>query len=80
MGRVVLIYFNGKKESLKCRSEERAYTIMRKRPNVRTFNFYEDNQRIPKETPKIGSPVPSSFEELEAMSRKQRDGRGKMFM
>lgn len=53
---------------------------MRKRPNVRTFNFYEDNQRIPKETPKIGSPVPSSFEELEAMSRKQRDGRGKMFM
>jgi hypothetical protein len=72
MGRVILKCKDNKLISLKCKSKERAREIAKKRPNVVSYEFYDDNQRIP--SPKKNQPepyIPASFEELDAMMRKQ---------
>ena len=72
MGRVILKCKYNSLISLKCKSKERAEEIAKKRPNVVSFQFYDDNQRIP--PPKKNQPkpyMPASFEELDAMMRKQ---------
>ena len=72
MGRVILKCKDNSLISLKCKSKERAEEIAKKRPNVVSFQFYDDNQRIP--PPKKNQPepyIPASFEELDVMMRKQ---------
>lgn len=70
MGRVILTYKGGKRESLKCKSEERASEIAKKRPNVTQWAFYGDNERVPKDKRKE-QPMPQSFEELESMMKRR---------
>lgn len=70
MGRVILKYKDNKMESLKCKSKERAKEIANKRPNVIEWNFYNDNERVPKDKRKNKEqPMPQSFEELEQMMK-----------
>lgn len=72
MGRVILIFNTGKSERLKCKDQKRAEQIARKRPNVREFHFYKNNERIPPAiSKKKPEPIPSSFEELENMMKRQ---------
>ena len=70
MGRVILTYKGNKRESLKCKSKERAEEIAKKRPNVIKWNFYNDNERVPKDKRKE-PPMPQSFEELEQMMKRR---------
>jgi hypothetical protein len=71
MGKVIIIYRFGKRESLKCKSRERALEIVKKRPNINQWFFYEDGERVPKDKPKEQL-MPQSFEELELMFKKNR--------
>jgi hypothetical protein len=69
MGRVILRLKNGKLESLKCKSEERAKEIVKKRLDVIRYDFYSDNQKIyPKKNVKKPY-IPASFDELDRMMR-----------
>jgi len=75
MGRVIIeqhnTYGKVKTLSMKCKSEKRASEIASKLPNVNSWNYYEDNQRIPKQKKKSTPEVrmPDSFEELDMMMR-----------
>lgn len=71
MGRVILTYKGGRKESLKCKSEAKAFEISKKRPNVTQWAFYGDNDTVPRERKQVAQYIPASFEELDRMMRKQ---------
>lgn len=70
MGKVILTYTGGKKESFKCKSEERAYEIAKKRPNVVQWFYYDKTkgQKAPIDKPKKEY-IPNSFEEFERMMK-----------
>ena len=71
MGRVILTLKSGRKESYKCKSKERAGEIAKKRKDVNSFDFYEDNERVPIPKKKKVNVEPMTFEVLEAMMKKQ---------
>jgi len=72
MGRVIIEFKDGHKESFRCKSSERAAIIAGKRLKAKVWNYYGDNDRIPS-FKKINTrpPMPASFEELDMLMRKQ---------
>ena len=71
MGKLIIKFKDGHLESFKCKSEERASQIAGKRPNVKEWNYYESNQRIPIQKKKQIQQMPTSLEELDKIMRQQ---------
>lgn len=62
MGRVIIdqyYYMKVKRTSLKCKSEERAFEIQAKLPNVKEWKYYGHNARIPRQKAKAKQDEPS---------------------
>ena len=60
MGKVIIKFKDGHLESFKCKSKERAAEIAAKRPNTKEWNYYADNERMPRPTKKIVENKPTS--------------------
>lgn len=75
MGRVLLTvdlgYNRETIQSFKCKNEEAAKKIADKRPNVKSYIYYDDCQRIPQTKKKKIEEMPLTFEELELKMKKQ---------
>lgn len=71
MGRVIIKFKDGHLESFKCKSKERAAEIAAKRPNTKEWNYYADNERIPRPKKKVVENKPATLEELEMIMRQQ---------
>jgi len=71
MGRVIITFKDGHKESFKCPSKARADIIAAKRPSAKTWDFYEDGERIPLPKKKEARHTPRSLEELEELIKMQ---------
>jgi hypothetical protein len=71
MGKLILKYWNGKQESFKCKSRERAKEIFDKRPSAIKWSYFEVGERIPIERKKIARHTPASLEELELLMKRQ---------
>ena len=71
MGRVIIKFNDGRLESFKCKSKDRASEIAGKRPKVKEWNYYDDNERIPQPKKKKFENKPKTLEELEVIMRKQ---------
>ena len=69
MGKVIIEFKDGRLESFKCKSEQRAKEISAKRPKVIDWNYYEKNQRIPTKRKVKEEYIPQSFEELDRMMK-----------
>jgi len=67
MGKVILTFKNGKTESFRCKNQEKADAIAKKRPNVSSHKFYEENEYIPKAAKKIVVKHELTLEEMERM-------------
>jgi hypothetical protein len=71
MGRVIIKFKDGHLESFKCKSKERAEQIAKKRNRVYEWNFYDENERVPKQKKPIENKMPTSFEDLEILMKRQ---------
>lgn len=71
MGRVIIKYKDGRVESLKCKSEERAKQVAGKRANVKEWNYYDVNERIPTPKKKKIEKKEMTLEDMEALMRIQ---------
>ena len=71
MGRVIIKFSDEHLESFKCKSKERASEIAGKRPKVKEWNYYDDNERIPQPKKKKVENRPATLEELEVMMKQQ---------
>jgi hypothetical protein len=71
MGKLIIEFENGRLESFKCKSKERAKRIISKRLQVIQWNYYEQNERIPQKTKAKEQYIPKSFEELDLMMKMQ---------
>ena len=71
MGKVILKTKRGQLISLKCKSEKRAAEIAGKRPNVISFNYYNEGAIIPRARKKQVQRQPQTFEEIEMLCRQQ---------
>lgn len=71
MGRVIIRFKDGHLESFKCKSKERAEQIAKKRNRVSEWNFYDENERVPKQKKPIENKMPTSFEDLEILMKRQ---------
>jgi len=69
MGRVIIKFKDGHLESFKCKSEKRAIEIVRKRPNTKEWNYYDDSQRIPQTKKKVKKTRGLTLEELEILAK-----------
>ncbi len=67
MGRVIIKFKDGHLESFKCKSKEKATKIADNRNNVVEFNFFEDNDYIPRTKKKKVQPKEMSMAEMEAI-------------
>ena len=71
MGRVIVKFKDNHLESFKCKSKERAEEIFDKRPNAKEFNFYEDNQKVPRTLKKKKVYESPSIEALERKIKRE---------
>lgn len=71
MGRVIIKFKDNHLESFKCKSEKRAEEIADRRNNVKEWNFYDDNARIPQPTKKKVEYKKPTLEELEFLMKQQ---------
>lgn len=71
MGRVIIRFKDGHLESFRCKSKERAAVIAAKRPSTTEWNYYEDNERIPRPAKKRVENKAATIEELEAIMKRQ---------
>jgi hypothetical protein len=71
MGRVIIKSKDGRVISLKCKSKERAGEIVSKRPDTVLWDFYGDNDVIPrpKKQPRK-EPPPLSLDQMERMIKR----------
>jgi len=71
MGKVIIKFKDGHFESFKCKSKERAAEIATKRLNVKEWNYYANNERIPIQKKKVIESKPATLEELEMIMRQE---------
>jgi hypothetical protein len=68
MGRVIIKSKDGRVISLKCKSKERAREIAGKRPDTVLWDYYGDNEVIPRPKKKQKpTPEKMSMEQMERM-------------
>ena len=72
MGKVIIKFKDNHLESFKCKSKERAEEIFDKRPNAKEFNFYRDDQKVPRTLKKKKIYESPSLADLERLM--QREG------
>lgn len=70
MGRVIIYFNGGGMTSMKCKSQERAKEITDKRPNVKSWTYYENNEIIPRLRPQQKIEKKLTLAEMEAMISK----------
>ena len=67
MGRVIIKFKDNHLESFKCKSRELAAEIASKRNNVKEWNYYNKNERIPTPKKKVIENKEMTIEQMEKL-------------
>lgn len=71
MGRVIIKFKDNHLESFKCKSKERAQQIFDKRPTAKEWNYYGDNEIIPRSKKKIIENLETTLAELDIIMKQK---------